>query len=484
MIDRIKEIIDYSQHFDQKNKDLIKNEGVVFTTTVVCDEIIKLLSPSIDDVICEPSVGRGVFVFSLLEYFRKYNSVDTMLDFVENRLYCYDINLEFINDLKRMIRSYFEVLGYNGVLALNNIKCDDFLKQNEAYDIVIGNPPYVRIQNLDKTYLDGLKTELKSMTLGNVDLYYAFLEKSIKCSKKTGFIIPNSFIKTKSGKFLRELIIDNINYIYDFGNDKVWSGISTYTCIVICTSVPSDTITYKTKISEVDKLKSELGKDKWLFQDMKLGLNKLSNLINYYQGGIATIKDNIFKIDSIDENYCYKNGSRIEIGICKKVIKATKIKDFINNSWIIYPYDDNNKVLSEDYIKENYPYAYSYLLENKSDLNKRDKGKTSNYDAWYSYGRRQGLLKKRVGKRIILPIVFSRLNRIHYIEVPDNEECLVLSGIVVDIKTEQFDLFISSIQSDEFCRYCEIHNKLLTGNKNSDDIWPSITTTTLKGYKY
>lgn len=394
MYKNIEDIIKYSQSFNQKDKELIKNNGVVFTTRKVCDEIINLLSPSINDIICEPSVGRGIFVFSLLEYFRKNNSIDDMVDFVENKLYCYDINLEFINDLKMMIESYFKLLGYSGILYLYNIKCDDFLKQNEFYDIVIGNPPYVRIQNLDKNYLDILKSELKSMTLGNVDLYYAFLEKSIKCSKKTGFIIPNSFIKTKSGKFLRELIIDNVNYIYDFGNDKVWSGISTYTCIVICTSVKSDSIKYKNGKLEVDKLKSSLDKDKWLFQDVFFGKNKLSDLINYQQGGIATIRDNIFKIDSIDDNYCYKNGSKIEKGICKKVIKATKVKYYENHSWIIYPYDIDNKVLSEDYIRENYPYAYSYLLDNKVDLNKRDKGKTSNYDAWYSYGRRQGLLKK------------------------------------------------------------------------------------------
>lgn len=482
MMNGIKEIIDYSQNFDQKDKNLIKNKGVVFTTTAVCDEIISLLSPNIDDVICEPSVGRGVFIFSLLEYFRKSNSVYKLLDFVENRLYCYDINLQFINDLKNMINSYFKLLGYDGFLELKNIKCDDFLKQKENYDIIIGNPPYVRIQNLDKEYLDDLKSDLKSMTLGNVDLYYAFLEKSIKCSKKTGFIIPNSFIKTKSGKFLRELIINNVDYIYDFGNDKVWNNISTYTCIVICSTNSSNTIKYKTKEIEVNKLKSELGKDKWLFQDVELGLNSLSNLINYNQGGIATIKDNIFKMDNADNNYCYKNGNKIEIGICKKVVKATKVKNFVDHSWIIYPYDNSNKILSEDYIKQNYPYAYSYLLNNKLDLNKRDRGKTSKYDAWYAYGRRQGLLKDRIGKRIILPIVFSKSNGIHYIEIPENEDCLILSGILVDIKSDSFDLFINSINSNSFYKYCETQNKILTGNNG--DIWLTITTNTLKNFKY
>lgn len=485
MYNSIEEIIDYSQYFNQKDKDLIKNDGVVFTTKVVCDEIIKLLSPSISEVICEPSVGRGVFVFSLLEYFIKNEvPIIDLVDFVENRLYCYDINNLFITDLKKMIISYFKILKFDGVLDLKNIKCDDFLKQNIRYDIVFGNPPYVRIQNLDKEYLDNLKNDLKTITLGNVDLYYAFLEKAIKCSNRTGFIIPNSFIKNKSGKFLREMLVDSVNYIYDFENDKVWSGISTYTCIVICDSIYSDVLTYHTKFDKIDKFKSDLSNDKWIFYDLESGSNKLSDLINYQQGGIATLKDNIFKIDYIDGDYCYKKNNKIEKGICKKVIKATKVKEFKDHSWIIYPYDDNGKVLSEEFIRDKYPFAYKYLLNNKDELNKRDKGKTSKYDAWYSYGRRQGLLKKRIGRRIILPIVFSKINKIHYIEVPENDDCLILSGIILDIKFEKFEEFIKVIESENFCNYCVQQNKILTGNKTLLDIWPSITTTTIKEFKY
>jgi hypothetical protein len=66
---------------------------------------------------------------------------------------------------------------------------------------------------MDKDYLGKLKLELKSVSLGNVDLYYAFLEKSLSHSKKVGFIIPNSFIKNKSGSFIREIVKDRLKYI-------------------------------------------------------------------------------------------------------------------------------------------------------------------------------------------------------------------------------------------------------------------------------
>ena len=481
----IEEIVKRSQYFDQNDKELIKNDGVVFTGIEICDQIINHINPKITETVCEPSVGRGAFVFSLLEKFRKEGKTpDEIKLFIENNLYCYDINQTFISELKQMLSSYISILGIESNLNLSNIKCDDFLIQNQNWDVIIGNPPYVRIQNLKKEYLELLKKDLKSVTLGNRDLYYAFLEKSLKSSNRVGFIIPNSFIKTKSGKFLREIIKDNVTYIYDFCSDKVWEKISTYTCIVVCESNVSESVNYVTGKNNVIKLKSDLSDDKWVFLEQKIGNNKLGDMLNYCSGGLATIKDNIYKIDRVDNNYCYKGNNQIEFGICKKVVKATKEKRFDTHKWIIYPYDQSGKVLSEEFISNNYPLAYQYLTKSRSELDTRDKGKTDKYDAWYAYGRRQGLLKEKKGRVIILPLTFLKSRGVHFIEVPENDECVVLSGILIDIKEECFDIFIETISSDDFYNYCELNNKTLKDTNGSDDLWLSITTTTLKNYMY
>ncbi len=481
----IQEIIKRSQYFDQSDKELIKNDGVVFTNIEICDQIINHISPNINETVCEPSVGRGAFVFSLLEKFRKDGRTpDEIKSFIENNLYCYDINQSFISELKQMLSSYISILGIKSELNLTNIKCEDFLIQDKNWNVIIGNPPYVRIQNLKKEYLELLKKDLKSVTLGNIDLYYAFLEKSLKSSNRVGFIIPNSFIKTKSGKFLREIIKDNVTYIYDFCSDKVWEKISTYTCIVVCESNVSESINYVTSNNNVIKLKCDLLDDKWIFLEQKIGYNKLGDMLNYCSGGLATIKDNIYKIDRVDNNYCYKGDNKIEFGICKKVVKATKEKRFDAHKWIIYPYNQNGKILSESFVNENYPLAYQYLLKSRKDLDTRDKGKTNKYDAWYAYGRRQGLLKEKKGRTIILPLTFLRSRGLHFIEVPENDECVVLSGIIVDIKEEYFDIFIETISSIDFYNYCELNNKTLKDKNGSNDLWLNITTTTLRNYMY
>lgn len=482
---KISDLIKNSQEFDQRNKNLIKNEGVVFTDQEICNQIIDIIDPKITETICEPSVGKGVFVFSLLERFRKNGeSVEDITYFIENKLFCYDINSSFIEEFKIILVEYMKMIGYNGYLCLDNIKCGDFLLQNGTWNVILGNPPYVRIQNLNKEYLNILKGDLKSVTLGNVDLYYAFLEKSLKSSDRVGFIIPNSFIKTKSGKFLREIIKDRLSYVYDFCSDKVWEKISTYTCIVICGSKITDTVNYVTRKENVIKRKKDLSDDIWIFLEQKSGSKNISDMINYCSGGLATIKDGIFKMDSDDDDFCYKGKYTVEKDICRKVIKATTDKKFDNYRWILYPYDENSKILNEDVIKNKYPLAYKYLLENRSELDKRDKGKTQRYDSWYAYGRRQGLLRKSNGRIVLLPLTFLRSRGIHLIEVPDDENCLVLSGILVDVKEDSFDLFVDIISSNEFYDYCELNNKILSDKNKSDDVWLSIKSTTLRNFKY
>jgi hypothetical protein len=472
----IQDILNRSCYFDDKNKDLIKKEGVVFTNKEICDKIINRLQPKINQKICEPSVGKGIFIFCLLEYFRKNGETpESLALFIENNLWCYDINETFIAEFRTLLDIYFDY--YSITINPKNIICGDFLLQNNQYDIIFGNPPYVRIQNLDKDYLNILKLELDSVKLGNVDLYFAFIEKALKSSQQIGFIIPNSFIKSKSGKFLRHILKPRINYLYDFVLKKVWKTISTYTCILTCGN-----ITNNLEYNNIIKDKTYLSDDKWIFDELNIGTNKLYDLINYCSVGIATLKDNLYKIDSYDENFCYKNGFKIEKEICKKLIKATKSKSSDDYSWIIYPYD-NSKIINQDKLKLNYPNTYEYFLSIKEELLKRDAGKAIKYEEWYAYGRKQGLLKKVNGKRILLPLTFLKSKGIYFI-TSINEDTLNLSGILVDVKEDKFDEFIEVIKSKEFINYLELNNKTLTDKKDSNDVFLTLTSKNIKDYLY
>lgn len=477
MIDKeIDNIINESNNFDINDIELIKKQGVVFTKSIVCEQIIKYLDPNITDIICEPSVGKGSFVFNLLEYFRKQNvELNDLVFFVENRLYCYDIDINFINTLKTLLNRYFSVLGYNIPLSLVNIQNRDFLFVDIKFDIILGNPPYVRIQNLDNGYVDKLKMlDFDTIKKGNIDLYYAFIEKSLKISKKIGFIIPNSFLINKTGETLREIINSRLVKIYDNKNNKIWENISAYTCIIVCNEIVSDTFEYETEsCSEMLSKKT----CNWFKQETS---NDLKNIIKYANGGIATLRDKIYKFDYSDDNYVYRIDSEIKIEklICKNTYKSTTKKDY----WFIYPYIDN-KIISEDILSTEYPMTYKYLLDNKDELNERDNGninKLSKYDAWYSYGRKQGLLKElnKDDVQIILPITFIK-GKIHYKIM--KSPTLILSGLSVVLDSKNVDEFIRIIESNEFHNYLEKNNKVLF-DTDKEKIWLTLTTTSLINY--
>jgi adenine-specific DNA-methyltransferase len=451
----IEDIFIKASEFDSKDKELVKNHGVVFTNRKICDRIIKKLSPKITDTVCEPSVGKGVFVFSLLEYFRKTHSIQELKIFVENNLFCYDINQDFIDVFKNLLTKYFN--SYNVVIDKDNIECVSYLDVKNRYDIILGNPPYVRVHNIDKDSLDEYK-DLKCIELGLFDMYHIFIEKSLKEADKIGFIVPNSFIKNKSGEYLRSILKSRLSYLLDFETTQVWSDISTYTCILTCDK-SSEEFHYETRNKSKILENNILSGDKWIFQKQEVKNNSLYDLVDSHTMAIQAGKEFIFKIDNCDDEYCYIQNNKVEKNICQNIVKATKAKSWDDRFKIIYPYDLSS-VIEENELKEKYPLCYEYFISQEIELKTRDKGKIEKYDAWYSYSRKQGLLKEDMNKKIILPLTFLRSRGIHWIEIPKGEDSLVLSGIKVSMKEENFPNFLNTICSEDFYEYCYNNNKI------------------------
>ncbi|MDP2829451.1 MAG: Eco57I restriction-modification methylase domain-containing protein [Sulfuricellaceae bacterium] len=107
----------------------------------------------------------------------------------------------------------------------------------EGFDITIGNPPYVRHEEI-KHLKDGLKAHYDCYT-GTADLYVYFYERSIKLLKPHGafaFITSNKWYRAKYGEKLRDWMNCNtrLRRIIDFGDEAVFTAIA-YPTIVIAT---------------------------------------------------------------------------------------------------------------------------------------------------------------------------------------------------------------------------------------------------------
>jgi len=103
-----------------------------------------------------------------------------------------------------------------------------------GFDVVIGNPPYVRQETLgtDKKYFQK-KYDVYS---GMADLYSYFIEKGINLlapNGQFGFIVANKWMRASYGEALRKWLKTKcIEEITDFGDLPVFEGATTYPCII------------------------------------------------------------------------------------------------------------------------------------------------------------------------------------------------------------------------------------------------------------
>lgn len=123
----------------------------------------------------------------------------------------------------------------------------DFAKG--GFDIIVENPPYVRIQNMtayspdEAEYYKKQGSPYSSAQQDNFDKYALFVERSLsllKPSGKMGVIIPHKFMTIQAGKALRCLLSTGryVEEIVHFGVQQVFGpGTSNYTCILLLNRV-------------------------------------------------------------------------------------------------------------------------------------------------------------------------------------------------------------------------------------------------------
>lgn len=105
-----------------------------------------------------------------------------------------------------------------------------------GFDIVIGNPPYVRLETMKALSEEMSKIGYKTFEKRG-DLYCLFVEKGFDILKPQGlvsFIMPNKWIQAGYGKALREYFLSyELIRLIDFGDIQIFEGATTYPCIFL-----------------------------------------------------------------------------------------------------------------------------------------------------------------------------------------------------------------------------------------------------------
>lgn len=353
---------------EKKQEIDIRDEDYVFdkkrpkkSTLSLVEKLNQYKAWLLEITICDPACGSGAFLNQALDFLIKEHKYidelhakllgetlvfsDIEKSILEKNLYGVDINEESVEIAKLSL--WLRTAQPNRKLndLNNNIKCGNSLIDDSAvagdkafnwknefpdifskggFDVVIGNPPYVR-QELLGDYKEYFSKNYEVFNFSS-DLFAYFYEKAFTVLKPKGIFsfISNTFDKTKAGVELRNYLKNNIKFIQmvNFTHIQIFQNATTYPIILVArkevfklksnefeyTEIPSKSNPLTLEIEYYDKnkiLQNSLENKGWIFKSDE------SNIVFY----------KIQKYKSLKEKY----------GKCYYGVKTSLNEAFITN---------------------------------------------------------------------------------------------------------------------------------------------------------
>jgi methylase of polypeptide subunit release factors len=303
---------------------------------------------------------------------------------------------------------------------------DQVVGGRNNFDILIGNPPYVRAANLQPSYAQFLREHYESMARGNFDLSVAFIENAIENLSDGGifsYVVSSKFCQSAYGKAIcRKLSADvRVLSIEYFGDHQLFKGYTTYVMVLTAaktkaakrftlTTFPTGLIAGSDPGSgdsislPTDKLKAV----PWDFASggkhsaMALLQSSSHPMLNDVFGGIfqglRTGANDVFVVPA-------DSSQSLEPGALLPFVTGRQIGRFsIDRSTLklIFPYSINAfgdvRALRESDLRSIYPAVWQHLSANKHVLQERSREGAA---AWYAFSRSQNLAGHRVRKLLV-----------------------------------------------------------------------------------
>lgn len=208
-----------------------KATGATYTPKILADFVaIRMLEIS-KHIICkkqirifDPAIGHGELLASILDLLKGNHDL--------NIVACgFETNEKALNLARTRLKQQFPQvdlrLWTGNFLEYIQKHLDQKSLKQEAYDLIIANPPYVRTQIMGA---NKARILCKQFGLsGRVDLYHAFIigmAQVLKPHGVAGIIVSNRFMTTKSGMSVRQAIREefNIHHIWDMGDTRLFEA--------------------------------------------------------------------------------------------------------------------------------------------------------------------------------------------------------------------------------------------------------------------
>jgi len=467
--------------------------------------------------VCDPACGSGAFLIHVLEYLLRerlkvsqeyarvthqgeslfeVNTEKEIREILSRNIYGVDINPSSVEitklalwlhtakpdqalcDLDENIRDGNSLVGpefenFKQLSLLNADKQEEinifdweaafpkvFDKNNadgKGFDCIVGNPPYVKLQNFKKKYAevaDFLKNGknadgslvYQSTQKGNFDLFLPFIEKSIHLLNDTGrlgFIAPSLWRYNEYGEGLRRFLHNGkyLDHWIDFGSYQVFDDVITYTALQFYSKTPKNYVyfvfAHDGVVSDAPDWNDPNWKmtykqlpisDPWVFvpEDERGLIHRLQKsclrlddkkLTKSIFVGVQTSADYVYHLDKIGKDtYLHKPKSgdpyevTLEDTILMPLVSGQEAKRYITpntNTYILFPYKikgEKVSLVSVQDMQAHYPNAWRYLQSYEEILRARESSKFDD-DQWYRFGRHQNIDKQDDKKLIVAQTV-------------------------------------------------------------------------------
>jgi hypothetical protein len=323
-----------------------------------------------------------------------------------------------------------------------NVACKDFLDthpdceksplMDKSFDIILGGPPFVRVQQLYKLnpeLVNDYRRRFITARTGQFDLYMLFIEKSIRLLADEGCLgmsVSSSFLRSQSGRNLRKLIADtcNVSEIIEFEDSGLYPNANIPITLLLLRKTSDKSIIkhihvkgkggLRRKLSKVDRHSNPYieacrlpatacTSTNWMLESESktsllskiesdgIRLGKLPIRISL---GIATGADDVFLLRNVEDlnTQLVLAESRIlddifvfESSALRPILRGRHIRGYsvtLPQTLCIFPYDNTRRVIAEDIFSTKFPRVYRYLMSCREKLSSR---KLKIGQPWYAF---------------------------------------------------------------------------------------------------